>query len=84
MKRVVLIIDRLVLEGFRPEDKQAIGVGLQQGLLVVLGEHEIAADFGKQDGAPRLKFGQTIIEHGSGARRIGERVAQRIGMGLKK
>ena len=37
-QRIVLHIDRLVLNGFRQEDRQRIAEGLQQGTPAVTGE----------------------------------------------
>jgi hypothetical protein len=85
MKRVVIHVDRLVLQGFRPEDKQAIGLGLQQELQRTFSQRgAIPNRIGKVVDAPQLTADRVRIQAGSIPRRIGQRVARAIGKGMLK
>lgn len=83
MKRVVIHIDRLVLNGFRPEDRHAIGEGLQQELSHLL-TSPIAAQgithLGDQAQlrAGRIHLAQSAKPQSSYGRNIGAQVAQSI------
>ena len=84
MKRVVIHIDRLVLNGFRFEDRHAIAAGLQQELSRVLAEPQAAQGLTTLGDRSRLQVGSLHIEHGAKPQRIGAQVAQGIGKEFKK
>jgi hypothetical protein len=85
MKRVVIHVDRLVLQGYRPEDKQAIGLGLQQELQRAFSQRGVVLSrIGQVADAPYLKADRVNIQTGSTPRRIGQRVARAIGKGMLK
>ena len=84
MKRVVVHIDRLVLKGFRHEDRHAIAVGLQQELGRVLADPEAVSLLRAMGDVPRLQVSGVPIEHGSKPQRVGENVAQGIGKEMRK
>jgi hypothetical protein len=85
VKRLVIHVDRLVLQGFRPEDKQAIGLGLQQELQRAFSQRgAIPNRIGKLADAPHLTADRVRIQTGSTPGRIGQRVARAIGKGLLK
>ena len=83
MKRVVVHIDRLVLKGFRPEDRHAIAAGLQQELGRVFAEREAVSLLRAKGDVSRLQVGMPI-EQGSRPQRVGESVAQGIGKEIMK
>ena len=84
MKRVVVHIDRLVLKGFRPEDRHAIAVGLQQELGRVFADREAVSLLSAMGDVSRLQVGGVPIEQGSKPQRIGENVARGIGKEINK
>ena len=84
MKRVIVTIDRLVLKGFRPEDRHAIAVGLQEELGRVFADREAVSLLGAMGDVPRLQVGGVHIEQGSKPQRVGESVAQGIGREMRK
>ena len=84
MKRVVVHIDRLVLKGFRPEDRHAIAAGLQQELGRVFADREAVSLLSAIGDVPRLLVGGVPIGQGSMPQRVGENVAQGIGREIRK
>jgi hypothetical protein len=84
MKRVVVHIDRLVLKGFRPEDRHAIAAGLQQELGRVFADREAVSLLSAMGDVQRLQVGGVPVEHGSKPQRVGESVAQGIGKEIRK
>ena len=84
MKRVVVHIERLVLKGFRPEDRHAIAAGLKQELGRVFAERDAVSLLGVMRNVPRLLVSGVPIEAGSTPQRVGENVAQGIGKEIRK
>ena len=84
MKRVIVHIDRLVLKGFRHEDRHAIGVGLEQELGRVFADREAVSLLSAMGDVPQLQVGGVNIEHGSKPQRVGENVARGIAKEIKK
>lgn len=84
MKRVVVHIDRLVLKGFRREDRHAIAVGLQQELEQVFADREAVSHLRAMGDVSRLQVGGVQIEPGSKPQPIGKNVAQGIGKEIRK
>lgn len=84
MKRVVVHIDRLVLKGFRPEDRHTIAAGLQQELGHVFADREAVSLLRAMGDVPRLQVGGVPMEQGSMPQRVGESVAQGIGKEIRK
>jgi hypothetical protein len=84
MKRVVVHIDRLVLTGFRPEDRYAIAQGLQAQLGSIFAEREALSGLNARGDVTRLQVGGVAIEQGSRPQRIGESVALGISRELQK
>ena len=84
MTRVIVHIDRLVLSGFRAEDRHAIAAGLLQQLGQILALRDTV--FVLKDGGDsgRLQVGGVHIEHGLKPQRVGENVARGIGKEIKK
>ena len=84
MKQVVVHIDRLVLKGFRPEDRHAIAVGLQQELGRVFADREAVSLLTAARDVPRLQVAGVPIGHGSQSQRVGESVGRGIGKEIRK
>ena len=84
MKRVVVHIDRLVLKGFRHEDRHAIAAGLQQELGRVFADREAVQHLSAMGDVSQLQVGGVHIEHGSKPQRVGEHVAQGIGKEIRE
>lgn len=84
MSRVIVHIDRLVLTGFRQEDRGAISAGLQDELGRFFADSDAVSRVRAMSDVPRLQIGGVRIDHGAGARGIGESVAQHIGREIKK
>ena len=84
MRRVVVHIDRLVLNGFRREDRHAIATGLQQELGRVFGDREAVSLLKASGDVQRLKVGGVSVEHGAMPQLVGESVAQGIGKEIMK
>ena len=84
MKRVIVHIDRLVLKGFRHEDRHAIAAGLEQELGRVFADREAISLLKVRGDVSRLQVGGVPVEQGWTPRRVGECVAQGIGKEIKK
>ena len=84
MKRVIVHIDRLVLKGFRHEDRHAIAAGLQQELGRVFADREVVSLLSTRGDVPRLQVSGVPVEHGAMPQLVGESVAQGIRKELKK
>jgi hypothetical protein len=84
MRRVIVHIDRLVLTGFRREDRDDVGAGLQQELERAIAERQGASLLGGMGHVARLQVNGVHIDHGSTPQHVGETVAQHIGGELKK
>ncbi len=83
MKRVVVHIDRLVLKGFRHEDRHAIAAGLQQELGRVFADRDTVSLLSAVGDVSRLQVDGVHIEQGSKPQRVGENVARGIGKEIK-
>ncbi len=84
MKRVVLHIDRLALNGFAREDRHAIVAGLREALSRQLAEPGAAAGLAKMSAQDALHVGGVAIGHGAPASAVGARVAGGIAKGLRR
>jgi hypothetical protein len=84
MKRVVVHIDRLVLNGFRHQDRHAIALGLQEELGRVFADQEAVSLLRAMGDVSQLQVGSVPIEHVSKPQRVGESVAHGIGRAIKQ
>lgn len=83
-KRVVIHIDRLVLNGFRFEDCHAIAQGLQQELSRLLVDpHSVQGLIGQRD-ISRLHVGGVHLAQSVKPQSVGVKVAQGIGKEFAK
>jgi hypothetical protein len=84
MSRITLNIDRLVLKGFEPGDRNALVQGLQAELSRVLADPVTRAEWARSHRTPVLRLGRMPIEPGpAGGRKFGAGLARAIGKGLK-
>ena len=79
MTRVIVHIDRLVLQGFRREDRVAIAEGLQRELAVVLGSESAVRALREGGDVPQMRVDAVQVADGQRGERVGESVARRIG-----
>lgn len=78
MKRVRVHIDRLVLRGFRPEDRQAIAGALQETLGRMLSDPGVAEPLIERGNIARLKLPNIATDSSSTPEQIGGGVAQAL------
>lgn len=83
MKRVVVHIDRVVLNGFHRADRHAIAASLQQELGRVFAEQEAVSALRDRGAMARLRVDGVQFEPGTKPQQIGESVAQSIGKEIK-
>ena len=83
MKRIVLHIDRLVLKGYRHEDRHGIAEGLQHELARLFADPQAAQQLTASGDVSRLRVGSVRIGQDANPQRIGLQVAQGIGKGMK-
>jgi len=81
MKRIDVTIDRVVLRGIDPGNRQALVNGLQTELARILATPGLATT---PRHTPTLRLGRLPIETGqAGAAKLGHTIARAIGKGLK-
>jgi len=80
--RVELIIDELVLHGFSPGDRRAIGDAVQSQLETLLAEQAIAP--ARDISIDRLAAQQAIVAPGAKAQTIGSKIGRAIHGGLPR
>jgi len=79
VSRVTVTIDRLVLSGIEPGDRQALVAGLKSELARLLAGTEAA----QSRRTPVLRAGRMPLEPGpAGARRLGGGIAKAIRQGI--
>lgn len=78
MKRVVVHIDRLVLNGFRQEDRHAIGEGLQQELSRLLMNPLAAQGITNLGNQSQLRASRIPLAQSAKPQTVGAQVAQSI------
>jgi hypothetical protein len=81
VKRIDVTIDRVVLRGIDPANRQALMDGLQTELARILAAPGVVAT---PRHTPTLRLGRLPMETGqAGAAKLGQTVARAIGKGLK-
>lgn len=78
MTRLVLHIDRIVLEGLAHGDRHAFARGMQQALAAALGKPDASRAWGRQTGAAHIDAGTLRVPHATGAADLGARTARQI------
>ena len=79
MKRVIVHIDRLVLNGFPQDDRHAIAEGLRAELGRVFGDRDVISDLRDRGDLSRVHVNSVPLEQGARPQRVGENVARGIG-----
>jgi hypothetical protein len=83
VKQLIVHIDRLVLRGFRPEDRHAIAAGLQEGLADALNGAHGATQSAFPEAVPTLRAGRVEVGPGTSVQQIGGEVARVVGKRVK-
>lgn len=84
MSRITLSIDRLVMRGFEPGDRNALVQGLEAELSRLLADPAARAEWARSHRTAVLRLGRMPFEPGpAGGRKFGSAVARAIGKGLK-
>jgi hypothetical protein len=84
MSRIRLDIDRLVLNGFQPLEAKALTEALRSQLSRVLSDPRTRHEWARSHRTPVLKLGPVPLETGTvGAGKLGKRIGQAVGKGLK-
>ncbi|HEY2515833.1 MAG TPA: hypothetical protein VGI39_33415 [Polyangiaceae bacterium] len=85
MSRVHVTIDRLVLHGVDPADKDGLVNGMKAELARLLGDAGSEADWGGSRRTPVVRLEQMPLEPGpAGARTFGQGIARGIGKEVKR
>jgi hypothetical protein len=84
MKRVVVHIERLVLNGFSNEDRYGVAAGLEQGLANVLANRKTVSHLGRMGNVSQLHVRGGELQQGANPQRVGESVARGIGREIVK
>ena len=82
MTRIVVHIDRLVLCGYRPHDRLALGEALRCELADRLSTPQAARALATRAGADRVRLPAIAMPRHAGPARVGERLAGGIARGL--
>ena len=83
MSRILLHIDKIVLNGVDPGDRRALLAGLRSELSRVLADRAARAEWARSHRTPVLRLGAMPLEPGpSGGRKFGAGMARAIGKGL--
>ena len=83
MKRLIVHIDRLVLKGFRHEDRYALAEGLQQELSRLLAEPGVARHLVSRGDSAQLEAGGVRVPPGARPSGIGAQAARDIAEEIK-
>jgi hypothetical protein len=78
MRRVQVEIERLVLRGFRYEDRHAIAAGIQQELTRVLSNSEAAGHLANLRDSSSVQTGAVSIEQNAKPNLVGVQTARAI------
>ena len=84
MSRIRLDIDRLVLNGFQPLEAKTLTEALRSQLSLALSDPRTRHEWARSHRTPVLKLGPVALETGTvGAGKLGKRIGQAVGKGLK-
>ncbi len=83
MTRVVVHIDRLVLKGFPPEDRQALAEGLRQELGRLFAAPDAAQGLAARGDAGRLRVSGVRVGATAAPGHVGTQAARGIVRGMK-
>jgi hypothetical protein len=87
MSRITLTIDRLVLAGFAPAEREALTEGLTEALQAelarVLADPALRSVSGRSRTVPVVRLGIPYEPGPAGGRQLGQRVAHALGKQVK-
>ena len=83
-QRVLLHIDRLVLIGFRNEDRNAIAMGIREAFSRQLATPEVLNKLVGRSGQPRLRIDPARICFGASPIAVGEVLAECVTRGITR
>ncbi|MCT0198354.1 hypothetical protein KQ313_01450 [Synechococcus sp. CS-1325] len=78
MRRVIVHIDRLVLKGFRPQDRFAIAAGLEQELSTLFADPQAVRQLTARGDRSRMRVEGVRIEQGLKPQGVGVETARGI------
>ena len=84
MKRVVVNVDCLVLNGVPYEDRHAVAQGLREQLTRLFSQPGVAHQLSETGSIPRLRVGPVHTAAEARPQQIGSAVANGIGRGLHR
>ena len=84
MKRIVLHIDKLLLHGFKHEDRHGIAAGLKQELGQLLSNPQAAHQLMTNGDVSRLRVGNVRIGQNVKSKNVGMQLAHGISQGIKR
>ena len=84
MKKVIVHIDRLVLNGFEGSDRDAIAEGLRQELGELLVNSESSKNLADLSGNHRMRAGNVLVGHGAKPLHVGKLIAGGIAKGGRR
>jgi len=84
MRPVLVDIQNLALKGFRCQDRLAIAAALQDELMRLLAQPEVAERLARIGGGPRAKIGEVNLGANPKPHQVGAKTARAIGKGLLK
>ena len=85
MSRIEVTIDRIVLRGIDPGDRQALINGMRTELARVLTEPAARDALSQSRRTPVLRLGKMTVGQGTaGAGRLGSGIARAIGKGISR
>ena len=84
MTRVVLHIDRLMLKGFRREDRDALVTALQAEIGRVLAEPQVLGRLSALQNVARLVVPAIQTDFGATPQQVGTQVAQGLGREIRR
>jgi hypothetical protein len=84
MKHVSLHIDRLVLNGFRPEDRCVIAGAIERELGALIAARGLPVALAQPGEHPRINAGQCRVASGDPAQTLGAQVAATLYGGLTR
>ncbi len=80
---IELHIEELVLHGFKPQDRAAIGEAVQRELTRLFTEGGLHSSLHREHQVSRLDSGTFQVKQGSNAAAIGTQIAQKVYGGMK-
>jgi hypothetical protein len=85
MSRVRVTIDKLVLKGFEPDQRQGLAEALQEELSRTLADPAMRAIWTRSQHMPVMRLGGMRLDPGRpGSRKLGAGIARAIGQGLQR